>query len=246
MPKIVFEVCANSLSSALAARDGGAHRIELCSSLNSGGLTPSAGTIKSVLSLVDIPVFVLIRPRAGDFLYSRNEFNVMKEDIKFAKNLGAAGVVFGILNPEAGIDVDRCSELVSLAKPMQSTFHRAFDRVMNPGSALEDVIKTGAQRVLTSGLNEKAVKGKEFIRKLVEQANGRIAIMAGRGINPQNVAEIVSDTGVKEIHASCSASVYSKMIWLIRFSSFDLDYCHTVTNACAVRKMLDVINKVDC
>ena len=244
MSKIVFEVCANSLSSALAAQEGGANRIELCSNLNSGGLTPSAGTIISVMKALHIPVFVLIRPRAGDFLYSRNEFEVMKEDIIYAKNRGAADVVFGILNAEAAVDVDRCSELVNLANPMQSTFHRAFDRVMDSGSALEDVIKTGAHRILTSGLDEKAVHGKKTIRKLVEQANGRIAIMAGGGINPQNVAEIVRDTGVKEIHASCSASVNSQMTCLIRFSSFDLDYRHTVTDVGSVRKMLDIINKV--
>ena len=244
MSKIIVEVCANSFSSALAAQKAGAHRIELCSSLNSGGLTPSAGTIKSVLKTLDIPVFVLIRPRAGDFLYSREEFEVMKEDIIYAKNRGAAGVVLGILNADAEIDVERCSELVSLAKPMQVTFHRAFDRVMSSSSALEDVIKTGATRILTSGLSEKAVNGKQTIRKLVEQANGRIAIMAGGGINPQNAAEIVSDTGVKEIHASCSVSLNSKMTWLIRFSSFDLGYSHTVADAATIRKMLDSINTV--
>ncbi len=245
MSEIIFEVCANSLQSALAAQDGGAHRIELCSSLHSGGLTPSAATIKLTVQKLSIPVFVLIRPRAGNFLYSGYEFEVMKEDIRYAKSCGAAGVVFGILNADAEIDIERCTELVNLAKPMQSTFHRAFDRVMSSGSALEDVIKTGAHRVLTSGLDEKAVNGKKTIKNLVGQANGRIAIMAGGGINLQNAEEIICDTGVEEIHASCSVSVNSKMTWLIRFSSFDLGYCHTITNTATVRKMLDIINKIE-
>jgi len=243
MSGLIFEVCANSIRSAIAAQEGGAHRIELCSELHSGGLTPSAATIKLTLQQLKIPVFVLIRPRAGDFLYSELEFEIMKEDIQYSKSCGAFGVVFGILNSDAKIDVERCSELVNIAKPMQSTFHRAFDRVMVFDSALEDIIKTGAHRILTSGLSEKALNGKNTIKTLVEKSNNRIEIMAGGGINPTNVAEIISYTGVKEIHASCSVYLNTKMARMNKFTTSELTYKNTVTDVALVKKMKEEIEK---
>ncbi len=206
MPEVRVEVCANSLQSAIAAQEGGAHRIELCSDLQVGGLTPSAATIKLAIQKLKIPVFVLIRPRAGDFFYDKIEFQIMKEDILYAKNCGAAGVVFGILNPMGQIDVQRCTQLVALARPMEVTFHRAFDCIENYKAAIEDVVKTGAGRILTAGLCKMATEGKDIIKTLVTLAGKRILIMAGGGINPLNVSEIIK-SGVSEIHASCSVDM---------------------------------------
>jgi len=244
MAEIIFEVCANSLQSAIAAQEGGADRIELCADLSSGGLTPSAAEIKLTVQNLKIPVFVLIRPRGGDFLYNKQEFEIMKEDILYAKSCGAAGVVFGILNPVAEIDVDRCTELVNIAKPMQTTFHRAFDRVMNFNTALEDVIKTGAQRILTSGLSEKAADGKEILKKLAALADNRISIMAGGGINPQNITGIILQTGVKEVHASCSVDIQSNMDPGTKRTAFKSVNKNTVTDVEIVKKIVNAIKQI--
>lgn len=244
MHKVVFEVCANSLQSAIVAQTGGAQRIEICSDLHSGGITPSAAAIKLSVQKLKIPVFILIRPRAGDFFYNEYEFEIMKEDILFAKSCGAAGVVFGILNSDSKIDIGRCSELVNIAKPMQSTFHRAFDRVIDFYEALEDVIKTSAHRILTSGLSEKAENGKDIIKTLVEKAKGRIEIMAGGGLTPTNVEGIISYTGVKEIHASCSIYLNSKMVRQKSLTAFDSNYKNTVTDIDLVKKMKEKIEKI--
>lgn len=244
MAEIIFEVCANSLQSAIAAQEGGADRIELCADLPSGGLTPSAAEIKLTVQHLIIPVFVLIRPRGGDFLNSIHEFEIMKEDILYAKSCGAAGVVFGILTSAAEIDVDRCTELVNIAKPMQSTFHRAFDRVMNFHLALEDVIKTGAQRILTSGLSEQASDGKDILKKLVKLADNRISVMAGGGINPQNVTEIIRQTGVNEVHASCSVDIPSNMDPHFNKTAFNSVYKNTATDTEVVRKMVNAIKQI--
>lgn len=211
MQKILFEVCANSLQSAIAAQLGGADHIELCSQLDAGGITPSAATIKLAVEQLDIPVYVLIRPRSGDFCYDDHDFELMKEDILFTKSLGAAGVVIGMLLPNGDIDVKRTSELVKLARPLAVTFHRAFDRACDPLSALEDVISTGADRILTSGQAATAIEGKDLLKTLVEKANRRITILAGAGINPVNVSEIINYTKVNEVHASCSVNLQSIM-----------------------------------
>jgi copper homeostasis protein len=211
MEKIIFEVCANSFQSAVAAELGGADRIELCTNLEIGGTTPSAGMISLILKKLHLPVYVIIRPRSFDFVYDLFEFAMMKEDIKLAKQCGAAGVVLGILKPHGEIDVKRTSELVKMARPIQVTFHRAFDRACDPLNALEDVIKTGADRVLTSGQATSAFEGKELLKKLVEKAAGRITIIAGAGIHSKNVSEIIDYTGVTEVHASCSRQTKSLM-----------------------------------
>lgn len=242
--KHIFEVCANSLRSAIAAQEGGADRIELCADLQLGGLTPSAAEIKLTVQNLTIPVFVLIRPRGGDFLYSKYEFEVMKEDILYAKDCGASGVVLGILNSSAEIDVERCATLVNIAKPMQATFHRAFDRVADINTALENVIKTGAQRILTSGLAEKAADGKEMLKRLVELAGNRISIMAGGGIIPENVAEIILQTGVNEVHASCSVGMQSNMNAHFSKAAFTSIHKNTVTNVEVVKQMVAAIKQI--
>jgi copper homeostasis protein len=240
MQKIIFEVCANSFQSAIAAMLGGADRIELCAQLEEGGITPSAATIKLVNEYFTKPAFVLIRPRGGDFVYDDTEFWVMKEDIAIAKLFGSKGVVIGILKPNGDIDIERTAELVSLARPMQVTFHRAFDRAREPLKALEDVIKTGADRILTSGQANSALEGKELLKTLVQKANGRIIIMAGAGINPRNVSEIIEYTGITEVHASCSTTKKSKMEFI---NGLDSPKNMTITNMTTVKKINKILTK---
>jgi copper homeostasis protein len=201
-----LEICANSYQSALNAQKAGAHRIELCSELSVGGITPSYGLIKQVIDTLSIAVFVLIRPRSGNFTYSEEEFDIMKHDIQLCKNLGCAGIVSGVLNKDNTIDIERTQELIELSKPLEFTFHRAFDCVENPQEALEQLINLGVERVLTSGLEASAEKGLELLKQLKEHVNGRITILPGSGINLQN-AKLFKDAGFLEIHLSASKVV---------------------------------------
>jgi copper homeostasis protein len=206
-----LEICVDSIDSALAAGRGGAHRIEMCSSLLEGGLTPSAGTIRAVREHVSLAVFVMIRPRGGDFLYSDAEFAAMKEDIRTAKSLGANGVVLGLLTEDGHVDVPRTRELIELARPMETTFHRAFDLSEDVDRSLEDVIATGATRILTSGGAPTAPVGLDRIRRLVDAARERIVVMAGSGIKSGNLQQVLAATGVNEVHASAKTPVASAM-----------------------------------
>ncbi len=235
MSNILFEVCANSLQSAVAAEAGGADRIELCAQLEAGGITPSAATIKMAAAQLHIPIYILIRPRSGNFLYDAYDFDVMKEDILIAKSLGAAGVVLGLLTADGDVDVERTTELVQVARPMSVTFHRAFDRARNPLTALEDVIKTGADRILTSGQAASAYLGMDLMKDLVVQAGDRITILAGAGIKPENVLEIIHITGVAEVHASCSAIVRNGMDYI---SFLDSEKPHSATDASIVKEIV--------
>ena len=200
---MLLEICANSYQSAVNAQEAGAHRIELCSELSVGGVTPSFGLIKQVVKDLSIPVFVLIRPRSGHFYYSDAEFEVIKHDIQIFKDLGIRGIVSGVLNEDNSIDIQRTQQLVTLSKPMQFTFHRAFDCVPNPKEALEALINLGIDRVLTSGQQPKAIEGIELLKELNHQAESRIKILVGSGINAQN-ANAFKKAGFKEIHASAS------------------------------------------
>lgn len=210
-PSILFEACVDSVEAAIAAQEGGANRVELCADLLEGGITPSSGTIWLTRQRLTIPMNVIIRPRGGDFCYSDAEFAVMKHDISRAKELGATGVVIGILNPDGTIDVARTRELVELARPMSVTFHRAFDMVRDPLAALETLIDLGIDRLLTSGQEETVWEGIELITELVKRANGRIIIMPGGGITERNVARIIAHSGVTELHAAVNVSVESQM-----------------------------------
>ena len=238
MQKISIEVCANSFQSALAALQGGADRIELCTQLEAGGITPSAASIKLAVRELNIPVFVLIRPRSGDFVYDTYDFELMKEDIKIVKNLGAAGVVAGLLMPNGDVDFHRTSELVSLASPMKFTFHRAFDRARDPYVALEDVIRTGADRILTSGQALSAWEGRVLIKALVEKARSRITLLAGAGINPDNVQDIIDFTKVTEVHASCSGNLPGNMEYI---SPLDTHHNITITDVEKVKQIAALI-----
>jgi copper homeostasis protein len=210
---IIIEACVNSVTSAIEAEKGGAHRVELCDNLYEGGTTPSAASIIITAQSIGIDLHVLIRPRGGDFLYSDLEFEIMKRDILFCKENGVKGVVLGVLKALGNIDVERTRELVEIAFPMSVTFNRAFDMVLDPFTSLEDVISAGCHRILTSGLVNKVSKGLEIVRRLVKLADGRIIIMSGSGINHKNVEELLKLTGVTEIHASARSSYPSKMLF---------------------------------
>jgi copper homeostasis protein len=206
-----LEVCIDSVESAIAAQRGGAQRVELCSDLLEGGVTPGAGLIATVRARIDIGLFVMIRPRGGDFCYSDLEFEVMQHEIRHAQQLGADGIVLGLLDDDGYVDVARTRQLVELAAPLAVTFHRAIDMTPNLAAALEDVISTGVTRVLTSGGAPDAPAGAREISRLVEAAQGRIAIMPGGGITPHNVDAIAQETGANEFHSSARQAYPSPM-----------------------------------
>jgi copper homeostasis protein len=210
---MIFEICAGSINSAIAAQEGGADRIELCSNLAEGGTTPGPSMIVMARKYLSIPLFVLIRPRPGDFLYNDLEFLQMQEDIRFCKKQRAQGVVLGILKPDGTVDMDRNAELIRIAHPMQVTFHRAIDMTRDPFQALEDIISLGFLRILTSGQAANAQDGAELIAKLIRQAAGRIIIMPGGGINEDNVSALIRITEAMEIHASLRTQAQSKMLF---------------------------------
>lgn len=211
--KFKLEICVDNLESAINAQSAGADRIELCDNLAEGGTTPSYGTIACAIENLNIGVHVLIRPRGGDFLYSRQEFDIMLEDIEICKELVADGIVTGLLKADGTVDIDRTKYLVEAAAPMAVTFHRAFDLCSDPVKGLEHIIKTGANRILTSGQKNFAVEGAELISRLVRIAGERIIIMPGSGLDDLNIAMIAELTGAKEFHLSGRSSVDSKMIF---------------------------------
>lgn len=200
----LFELCAENLEAAGAGQAGGADRIELCEELHVGGVTPRMRLLERVLGAVKIPVHVLVRPRAGNFVYSAGEFAHMREEIMQAKAAGAAAIVVGVLFPDGRVDVKRTRELVALARPMRVTFHRAFDEARDLQQALEDVIATGADILLTSGGAANVLDGAKMLATLQEQAAGRIEIMAGGGLRLGNLADVVRETGITSVHGSLS------------------------------------------
>ena len=206
-----LEICANSVLSALNAQHGGADRVELCQNLDVGGTTPSLGQVWLARAGLSIGMHVLIRPRAGDFLYTELEFLEMKSDIMFCKEAKCDGVVIGILLGDGRVDTVRMAELIELARPMQVTFHRAFDCCRDPFDALEAIINLGCDRLLTSGMKDTAEEGAETIAKLVGQANGRIEVMPGAGINEDNILQIAVSTGATSFHTSAKIEQASAM-----------------------------------
>jgi copper homeostasis protein len=203
---MTIEVCAYSLESCINAQAGGAGRIELCGGLGEGGTTPSAGMLEMVKEYIQIPVYVMIRPRGGDFVYDFFEEEIMRKDIATAKKLGADGVVLGILHPDGQVDVERTKALVEFAHPLKVTFHRAFDLTPDPIKALAAVIATGAERILTSGQRASAPEALELLSQLSEKANGAIEIMAGGGVNHTNAAAL-AQAGVHFVLAAKSFSL---------------------------------------
>lgn len=224
-----LEVCTGSITSVLHAAEGGAARVELCSGLDEGGLTPSIGLIQAALRVEGIAKHVLVRPRGGDFLYTEVEQDIIVDDIFAARRAGVDGVVAGALTADGDIDVEACRRFLDAAKgeyvdfaegdleeayflpPVTVTFHRAFDLCRDPFAALETLIELGFDRILTSGQAATAEAGIDLLRRLVEQADGRITIMPGCGVNPANAGRILQETGATEIHASARSTWPSVM-----------------------------------
>jgi copper homeostasis protein len=247
---VLLEVCVDSIESALAAERGGAHRIELCSNLMEGGVTPSAGLISNIRRKLSIDVHVMIRPRGGDFCYSAEEFETMEQDVLTAKQLGANGVVFGILTDDGEVDVPGTRHLVQIARPLKTTFHRAFDMSRDLSKSLADVIEAGADRVLTSGGEQSVEDGISRIAKLVQAAGQRVAVMVGSGITESNVCRIIQETGVREIHASLRARVPSPMRYrndkISMGSAKGREYDRMVVVEDTVRRLLESANNGNC
>ena len=208
---MIIEIATTDLETTRAAVEGGADRIELCAALSDGGTTPSLGTIRRCRELFTVQLYPIIRPRAGDFLYTSDEFMTMCLDIKACKELGCDGVVIGMLTQKGEIDKERVTYLVELAYPMGVTFHRAFDRCADPFKALEDLIEIGCERILTSGQRPIAPEGAALIASLQQKADGRIIIMPGSGVRADNIRQLADQTGCQEFHSSLRARKDSTM-----------------------------------
>jgi len=206
-----LEIAVFNIQSAILAAGAGADRLELCENPADGGTTPSYGTLKMVREKITIPVFPIVRPRGGDFLFSDDELAVMKKDISLCKELQFEGVVIGSLNGNGTINTEQTKRLVDAAYPMEVTFHRAFDRALEPLQALEDIITCGCTRLLTSGQVPDAFDGKELIKTLIEKANNRIIIMPGSGVRSTNIIELAQFTGATELHSSARKNQPSAM-----------------------------------
>lgn len=239
---INVEVCCESLESCLAAQQGGAYRVELCSSLIEGGVTPSYGVIDSVREQLFIKLNVMIRPRGGDFVYSEQELEIMKNDILMAKSVGVDGVVFGCLTEQGDVDMESMKFLMEASKGLDVTFHRAIDVCRDPLSALEDIINLGCNRILTSGASSKASDGVALIKELRLKANNRLSIMPGCGVNISNVEEIISYTSVSEVHFSASVCRLSSSL----FFNKDIDFgpMPKISSEKLVKQMVDRLNSL--
>jgi copper homeostasis protein len=206
-----LEVCVDNVESAIEAQNAGADRVELCNNLSEGGTTPGIGTISLARNNLSIGLHVMIRPRGGDFLYTDLEYDIMRREIESCGESGVDGIVLGILESGGTIDVERTARLIEFARPMSATFHRAFDLCNDPYKGLNDVIATEAERLLTSGLKNKADEGIEFISQLVRQAGKKIIIMPGSGINESNIELIARNTGATEFHLTGRKIIESEM-----------------------------------
>jgi copper homeostasis protein len=242
---LLLEVCADSLENALIAQSAGAQRIEFCASLPEGGTTPSPAQIRIARERLQIKLYVLIRPRGGDFLYNEREFDIIRSDIHFCGQTGCDGVVIGILRPDGTVDTERCRELVQTAVSygMGVTFHRAFDRSNDLFQALEDIIELGCERILTSGGYDTAIEGMNIIRQLIEKAGERIVIMPGSGITPGNADELIRITGLKELHGTFRSRFSSRMQYKnTNLSHPEEEYELFQTDAEKVRSVLKIVN----
>lgn len=237
-----IEIAVTDYPSAAAAEEGGADRIELCSALSEGGLTPSYALIKKSLNDFDIPVFPIIRPRAGDFLYTDEEFEIIREDVLFCRESGCEGIVTGFLLPDGNIDKERINIITKIAYPMQVTFHRAFDRCRDPFQGMEDIIEAGCHRILTSAQKIKAIEGTALIKQLIEAAKGRIIIMPGSGVRKENIKELAEKTGATEFHSSLKSSIKSKMQFIPpAFSGLEEEYLMTAVEPEEVKALRKVL-----
>ncbi|PID26498.1 MAG: copper homeostasis protein CutC [Candidatus Cloacimonadota bacterium] len=246
-----LEICIDSVESAVNAQLGGADRVELCDSLVEGGTTPSYGVVKSCRERLNkTKLHIIIRPRGGDFFYTNEEFEVMKNDIEMAKSLGVDGVVFGILNRDGTIDMERNRELIEISKPMSTTFHRAFDTSADPFLALENIISLGFERVLTSGQKNRAVDSVKMIKKLTEVAGERLTILPGSGLREHNIEKFIDETKSKEIHMTAFKEESTGMDFKsnIPMSGYPRDeFKRKVTDRDLVRRVRKIMDNIsDC
>lgn len=245
---VLLEICLDSVESAIAAERGGADRVELCAGLPEGGTTPSAGMIAAVRQKIKIGLQVMIRPRGGDFCYSADEFSIMQRDILIATQLGASGVVFGILNVDGTIDKDRMRQLVEMSRPLKVTCHRAFDMTCDFNQALDDLIEAGVTRVLTSGGKKSAVDAMPTLAQLVQHAHGRISVMACGELSTASVKAVISYTHVSEVHAGLGTAVTSAMKFrnqkIAMGTLADSEYQHQVVTEGSVRDLRTAIDSI--
>jgi copper homeostasis protein len=240
---VKLEVCANGLGSAIAAQEGGAFRVELCDNLIEGGTTPSYGQIAVAKKQLNIEIWPIIRPRGGNFIYSDLEFEVMKQDILNCKELGCDGVVVGLLNKDNTVDEERCRIVIALANPMPVAFHRAFDVSSDLFQAMEVIISLGFVRILSSGGKDTALLGVTNLQALIKQANGRIELMPGAGVNVSNAAQILEITGASSIHASLSAMVPPENLGAAEISGLN-DMPYRLTEKVMVTKMQSILESL--
>jgi len=246
--KILLEICLDSVESAVASERGGADRVELCAGLPEGGTTPSAGMIAAVRRKIGIGLQVMIRPRGGDFCYSADEFSIMQRDILIAKQLGANGVVFGILTVDGNVEKDRMHQLIELARPLKVTCHRAFDMACDLTRALDDLMDIGIDRVLTSGGKKNAVDAMPTLAQLVQQAQARISVMACGELSIANVKAVISYTHVREVHAGLGTPVTSAMKFrnqkIAMGTLAESEYQHVVVTESSVRELRAAIDSI--
>lgn len=243
---ILIEAAVESAEAAVIAAASGADRIELCANLGEGGTTPSVGTIETVLTRIDIPVFVMVRPRGGDFLYSRIELDVMTHDIAAARSAGAHGIVTGVLTPDGTVDVELMRALVDVARPLPVNFHRAFDLTRDLDEALDALIACGVARVLTSGAAVRAQDAIPRLAGLVRRSGDRIIVMPGGGISAANAARIVEETRAREIHVGGTVSTPSSMRFQRREISFARpalpdEYARTIIDQSRLQGVIDAV-----
>jgi copper homeostasis protein len=244
-----LEICVDSIESSINAQLAGADRLELCDNLLEGGTTPSYGLITSVRNNIDIALHVIIRPRGGDFLYTDLEYDIMRRDIQLCGEEGIDGIVIGILTPDGKIDIERTARLIELSDPMSVTFHRAFDMCSDPSKSLEDIISSGANRLLTSGHQNKAMEGADLIRDLIKQAEGRIKIMPGGGIDESNISLLAKKTGAAEFHMTGRKTVNSDMSFIksdITMSGaveYD-EFSRKIVDPDKIRKVIEILKDI--
>ncbi len=239
-----IEIAVFDIEGAKIAQNAGAHRIEFCSSINEGGVSPSYGTIMWAKENLNLPVFVMIRPRGGNFVYSKDEISIMKKDVEFCKSIGVDGVVFGILEKDNNVDIPNCKQIIKCAGDMQLTFHRAFDRAANPKKALEEIIDLGFHRILTSGQKNTAPEGVELISDLVKIAGNRIIILPGSGVDESNLKDLHANCNAKEYHSSAKILVNSNKNSIPLSNNLDSLNVWSVSDL-KVRKMISIAENYD-
>ncbi len=244
-----IEICVEGVDGLIAAQQGGADRVELCASLLEGGITPSLGTVRVALQVATIPFFVMVRPRGGDFLYSPAEYRTMLEDIEAFKALGVPGVVFGCLTPEGRIDVERMTALTEVARPMGVTCHRAFDMTRDFGEAVDDLVRSGVDRVLTSGGRDSAMEGLDNLAAIVAKAAGRLSVMACGGLDEGNIATVRDRSHAPELHFAALTTVPGGMLYRnpdvgMGGTDKDREYSLTVTDAAKVAAIINVAKRL--